>query len=230
MRCRSLAYVKLRILRLAQPRRTFHRRRQVCCRPGGCVLAPRDIGMSLEEAKTLLSGISQRQGLVMPRRFNSLGNLGIHADAYKVDNRYHSAFLWTRQFISIQQTDSEPLFNLSGLLVTPVHILSSEISATKCDTAEDHDYHQVICANHDPPYAQYPLSPASAGVDRQYQGAVPSRMTRPSSFKLRHLALSATSTGDRTIDAGGVVSLRAFCRWAALVRGRGNLSVNGRAE
>jgi hypothetical protein len=100
-----------------------------------------------------LSGISQRQGLATPRRFNSLGNRGIHTDAYKVDNRCYNAFLWTRQFISIQQTYSEFPFNLSGLLVTPVQISGSEISTAKCDTAKDHGHHQIICVNHDPPDA-----------------------------------------------------------------------------
>jgi SAM-dependent methyltransferase len=42
--------------------------------------------------------------------------------------------------------------------------------------------------------------------------------------------LPATSTSDRSIDAGGVVSLRLFCWWPALVCGRGNLIVNGHSE
>jgi hypothetical protein len=117
------------------------------------VMAQVDLILVIACSWRKLSGIPQRQGLATPRPFNSPGNRGIHTDAYKVDNRYHNAFLWTRQFISIQQTDSEFPFNLSGLLVTPVHISGSEISTAKCDTAKDHDHHQVICANHDPPYA-----------------------------------------------------------------------------
>jgi hypothetical protein len=138
--------------------------------------------------------------LTTPLRFNSLGNRGIHTDACKGGNRHLNAFLWTRQFLSIQQTDSDLLLNLSGLLVTPVHILGSEMGAAKCDTTQDHDHHQVIGIHHDLPFAiSISASPASGGPDCQHRGAVPSRMIRPCNLKAERI-LEAVSTLSYALD------------------------------
>jgi hypothetical protein len=55
-------------------------------------------------------------------------------------------------FGSVHETNTSFLFSFSGLTVTPVPVLGSEIGAAKSKAAEDHDHHQVILIHYDPPF------------------------------------------------------------------------------